>query len=87
MNKLWFGLTTREAVEAPRFHHQLLPDFTWIERGNYTLSSKIVEQLRRFGHNFKKRNYLSVIEAISGERNGSIYAQSDSRKGGYPAGF
>ena len=87
MNKLWFGLTTSEAVDAPRFHNQLLPNVTGIEGGNYTLSSEVVKQLRRYGHNVEKKIYYCVIQAVSRETNGSIYAKSDPRKGGYPAGF
>lgn len=87
MYKLWFGRNTSEAVTAPRFHHQLLPNYTAIEEAPYTLSSKTVQRLLEFGHIVEMKDFYSVVQAVSREQNGEIYAKSDPRKGGYPAGF
>ena len=87
MYKLWFGRNTSEAVTDPRFHHQLLPDYTAIEKPPYNLTSEIIDKLRQYGHNVEEKLFNCVVQAISMEKNGKIYAKSDPRKGGYPAGF
>jgi gamma-glutamyltranspeptidase / glutathione hydrolase len=43
-----FGMNAQEAVDAPRFHHQWLPDRIQYER--YGLSPDTVEGLQRRGH-------------------------------------
>ena len=35
INIIDFGMAPQEAVAAPRFHHQLLPDTTYYERGGF----------------------------------------------------
>ena len=87
MFKLWFNLTTSEAVTRPRFHNQLLPNYTAIEVPPYTMSPDIVKELESYGHNVKTRSYKCVVQAISKELDGKINAKSDPRKGGYSDGF
>lgn len=87
MNKIWFGRNTSEAVTMPRFHNQLLPDYTAIEKPPYNLSSDIIRELEVYGHAIETKSYNSVVQAISKESDGKIFAKSDPRKGGYSDGF
>ena len=86
MNKLWFGLNLSAAVDSPRFHDQLLPNYTAIEEAPYKLDNAIVKKLENMGHLVKQESFC-VVQAASKETNGDIYGKSDPRKGGYPAGY
>ena len=87
MFKLWFGRTTSEAVTRPRFHNQLLPNYTAVEESPYNMPADIVKDLESYGHDVKTRSYKCVIQAIAREWNGTITAKSDPRKGGYSDGY
>ncbi|CAB4027400.1 glutathione hydrolase 1 proenzyme-like [Paramuricea clavata] len=87
MHKIWFGRNTSEAVTMPRFHNQLLPNYTAIEEEPFNLATNIVEALRGYGHYVETKSFFSVVQAISKEQDGNIYAKSDPRKGGYSEGF
>src|SRR6476620_9167355 len=43
-----FGMNVRAAVDAPRMHHQWLPDSVTIERGS--LPPDVLGQLKALGH-------------------------------------
>ena len=87
MFKLWFGRNTSEAVTRPRFHNQLLPNYTAIEESPHNMPTDIVKELESYGHDVKTRSYKCVVQAISKELDGKINAKSDPRKGGYSDGF
>ena len=53
LNVLDFGMNAQEAVDAPRFNHQWLPDVIQYER--YGLSVDTVEALRARGHKLEER--------------------------------
>jgi gamma-glutamyltranspeptidase / glutathione hydrolase / leukotriene-C4 hydrolase len=38
MRYLWFGSTIKEAIDEPRFHHQLVPNEVQYEYGNIEVS-------------------------------------------------
>lgn len=48
LNVYEFGMTMQEAVQAPRFHHQWIPDVVMFEPG--TLSEEIRNQLKDLGY-------------------------------------
>lgn len=76
-----------EAVEAPRVHHQLMPDFVDIESG---YASSDVKFLATRGHNVTVSDILlakAEVQAVMRETDGLIYAASDSRKHGIAAGY
>lgn len=90
MNKLWFGMTLPEAVKKPRLHNHLVPDqnVTIERKKEYRLKEEIVEGLKRMGHWVQdgKETEFAVVQAVYRERQGPIYAESDPRKFGAPAG-
>ena len=55
LNTIDFGMNPQEAIDAPRFNHQWLPDVIRYER--HGLSADVVEALRARGH---------AVEAIGG---------------------
>ena len=62
LNVLDFGMNPQEAVDAPRFNHQWLPDVIQYER--YGLSADTVEALARRGHKLAEIGGQGVAEAI-----------------------
>jgi gamma-glutamyltranspeptidase/glutathione hydrolase len=52
-NVVDFGMNPMQAVEAPRIHHQWMPDSLSYERNG--LSSDTAALLKSFGHSFKER--------------------------------
>ncbi|KAM4809459.1 glutathione hydrolase 1 proenzyme [Rhinophrynus dorsalis] len=84
MNALWFGYDVKSSVEQSRIHNQLFPNDTTIEE---TMDKAVAEQLLMRNHNvvYSKR-VGSVVQAVL-QTEGKWAAASDSRKGGYPAGY
>ena len=90
MNKLWFNMSLSDAVDKPRLHNHLVPDQSvTIERNEkYRLKEEIVQGLRKIGHwvQLAEANEFSVVQAVYRNGTGLIYAKSDPRKFGAPAG-
>lgn len=84
LSVLLFDASAAEAVGAPRFHHQWMPDVlqfeeSWADEG-------VIEALRALGHEVSRRDEIGVVQLI--RRDGEGYsAASDPRKGGAPAGW
>ena len=57
-----FGMNAQEAVDAPRFHHQWLPDRLDFEK--YGLSADTVEELERRGHTLRAGGGQGVAQVI-----------------------
>lgn len=84
MNSLWFGYDMENAVELARVHNQLFPNDTTVED---TIEKNIANELLKRNHNVVySRRAGSVVQAILRTK-GKWAAASDTRKGGYPAGF
>ncbi|XP_060521433.1 glutathione hydrolase 1 proenzyme-like isoform X2 [Cylas formicarius] len=77
VRSLWFGENIKEAVDAPRIHHQLFPMQVSYE---YGILQQVVDGLKALGHKMK-RDLLSVVCALKRET-GKIVANADHRKGG-----
>lgn len=71
------------AVQAPRLHHQWLPDVLDLEP---RLHRDLLDPLTALGHKTQERNGNAVTQAVSRGTDG-LRAGSDSRKGGQPAGW
>jgi gamma-glutamyltranspeptidase/glutathione hydrolase len=74
LNIVDFGMNIQEAVNAPRVHHQWLPDRIRIE-GDGT-SASTVEQLEAMGHTVQMGGgqglaHSIMIDARTGERLGA----------------
>lgn len=75
--------TPAAAVQAPRLHHQWLPDVLDLEP---SLHRELADPLKTLGHVSKRRSANAVTQAVSRMADG-LRAASDSRKGGRPAGY
>ena len=78
LNVLDFGMNVQEAIDAPRFNHQWLPDVIQYER--YGLSADTVEALARRGHALVEIGGQGVAQAILiGGPGGLLEGGSDRR--------
>ncbi len=86
INAVDFGEDIQRAVNAPRFHHQWMPDELRVEA--WQLSPDTLELLEKMGHRLKRTGSWGDGECIaidwkSGERLGA----SDARNGGSAVGW
>ena len=81
-----WGLNIQEAVNAPRFHNQWIPDTVYLERDGF--SPDTVKLLEQHGYKVTQSNYWSDGECImvdqkSGERLGASDARNNGKALGY----
>jgi gamma-glutamyltranspeptidase / glutathione hydrolase len=78
LNVVDFGMNAQEAVDAPRFNHQWLPDVISYER--HGLSADTVEALRARGHRLAEIDRQGVVAAIRvSPSDGHLEGGSDRR--------
>ena len=85
MNVIDFGMRIEDAVEAPRFHHQWLPDMIQFEPTGF--SYETLQTLSTKGHQYKIRRTIGEANCIMKLENGLIEASSDSRRGASAKAF
>ncbi|WP_456443850.1 gamma-glutamyltransferase [Caldithrix abyssi] len=84
INVIDFKLNIRRAVEAPRFHHQWLPDQIFLE--NYGFSRDAIHNLHAAGYRTSFVESMGLVQAILVKDN--IYqGWSDPRGPGMAKGF
>lgn len=75
---LWMGESIKVANDAPRLHHQLYPNEITYED---TFPSSILEELSQRNHTLKQlEGRGAVVNVVSKENDGFVYANSDYRK-------
>src|SRR5574341_795947 len=72
------------AVEAPRVHHQALPDSISLERGGF--SRAVIDAVRAMGHAVREWSYKGLVMAIQRTPTGWV-GVADPRSGGGAAGY
>jgi len=77
LNVAEFGFKVDDAVNAPRFHHQWLPDEVWYERGQ--MDSTLLQSLSAMGHTMVEKEYLGKVKAIHAMTNGQLHGAGDRR--------
>lgn len=82
-----FGLTMQEAVNAPRFHNQWIPDEIRMEPNGFNQS--IIKQLKALGYtiNFKKTPVIGKVDGILMLDDGTLEGGADKRGDDTAVGF
>jgi len=82
-----YGLNIQQAVNAPRFHEQWMPDQIEVEPTG--ISPDTIGILERMGHKIKRdRDYLGDAQCIAVDpKTGELLGASDGRNQGKAVGF
>lgn len=85
LNWMRLGMDAQSAINAPRFHHQWLPDYLVMEK---LFSPEMEEQMKARGYEVKRRGHIGLVNAIgidpkTGERCGA----ADPRDNGSAIGY
>jgi gamma-glutamyltranspeptidase / glutathione hydrolase len=81
VNIVDFGLSPPDAVAAPRFHHQWLPDVLYVERGGFP--PETLAALTERGHRVEEQRPWGAVALIATGPDGMLLGVSDPRR---PAG-
>jgi gamma-glutamyltranspeptidase/glutathione hydrolase len=76
INILEFEMTTEEAVNKPKFHHQWLPDEIDVEKD---FPTSLINRLKEMGYKLSVRSSIGRTEVIRINANGKIEAVADKR--------
>jgi len=90
LNCIDFDMNIREAIEAPRIHHQWMPDSIFCEQNS--LSPEVKQELLQRGYHFwdnwAATPLIGIAEGIMiDQKNKIIYGASDPRGGGLATGY
>lgn len=85
LNVIEHGMGMQEAVAAPRFHHQWLPDM--IQYESSLLDSLQVLALENLGHQLRSRGGIGRVDAILVLPDGRLEGGADPRGDDAAAGF
>ena len=61
INWMRLGMDAQSAINAPRFHHQWLPDTLVMEK---LFSSEMEDQMKSRGYEVKRRGHIGLVNAI-----------------------
>lgn len=79
LNVIDYGMNIQEAVDAPRFHHQWMPDTIYTEP--FTFSADTLKTLSQMGYQFTPQPPWSAVEAILIDpADGTLYGANDNRR-------
>jgi gamma-glutamyltranspeptidase/glutathione hydrolase len=85
INWMRLGMDPQAAINAPRFHHQWLPDQILMEN---EFPASLENELNARGHKTKRRGHIGLVNAIgidpqSGERLGAADPRDEGAAVGY----
>ena len=86
LNVVDYGMNVKQAVAAPRFHHQWEPDQLVVEPA---VPADVVEGLRARGHDVdvSPRNWSAVEAILVDPESGLHYGANDPRRDGLALGY
>ena len=79
VNVIDFGMNIQDAVDAPRFHHQWLPDVVFYEKNGF--SDETLDNLSNKGYQLAEKISMGEANCIQIGANGIKFAAADSRRG------
>jgi gamma-glutamyltranspeptidase len=86
LNVIDHGMNVQEAVDAPRFHHQWLPDEIRLERQGFP--ADVVQALNALGHRTSVLPDMGDVHAIMIDgKTGARLGASDPRMNGWTLGY
>ncbi|MFT5077791.1 MAG: gamma-glutamyltranspeptidase/glutathione hydrolase [Planctomycetota bacterium] len=87
LNVYEYDMTMQDAVNAPRFHHQWLPDEVMVE--NYGFDEDVLKTLTSKGYqiNYNDAPVIGKVDAILRKPNGSLEGGADHRGDDTAVGF
>ena len=85
LNWMRLGMDAQSAINAPRFHHQWLPDELFMEK---LFTPEMGEQMKARGHSVGSKDHIGLVNAVgidpkTGERCGA----ADPRDNGSAVGY
>lgn len=84
-NVIDYGMNARQAIEAPRFHHQGLPQTIDVEANGF--APETLKALEAMGHPIHVRASLGDAQLILRRPDGTLEGWADPRKGGLAIGY
>jgi gamma-glutamyltranspeptidase / glutathione hydrolase len=84
INIIDFSLSTNDAVNKPKFHHQWFPDVVDVER---SFPADLISKLEKMGYVIKPRSPIGRTEVIKILNNGKLEAVADKRGDDSASGF
>jgi gamma-glutamyltranspeptidase/glutathione hydrolase len=86
LNVVDFGMNIQDAVNAPRFHHQWMPDTLYLEK---EIAPGVAADLQKLGHHieYSPGVVLARVEAILIDEKGRKEGAADRRFSGRAAGY
>jgi len=75
VNRIDLDMSLRDAVAAPRLHHQWKPDAVYVESD---MPDAVIESLKQRGYTIKRRNRIGFSQAVGFEQ-GELSAVRDPR--------
>ncbi|KAI1697757.1 gamma-glutamyltranspeptidase domain-containing protein [Ditylenchus destructor] len=84
---LWLNRDVKQAIDLPRLHNQLKPNKVQLYEHNWP--KEYIKALLERGHELIVPNSTAVVTAVHRVLNGTIFANSDYRKGSEsePSGY
>ena len=76
LNVLEFDMSMQEAVNAPRFHHQWLPETVAFEKN---FPETTIKEIGKLGYKAEKWGQIGRTEMILIDDEGNIHAVADGR--------
>ncbi len=83
VNVIDYKMNIADAVNAPKFHHQWLPDEVFVERD---FNAPIITKLKKMGYTITPRGGIGRTEAVQ-IINGKLHAVADKRGDDSVSGF